>query len=76
MSDLILYFENSNGYRRKIGNPSSIDEASLIISDFLKNHNYKSYYTRMWTNDNDEVYYDVGSHSEFFVLVAERKINE
>ena len=72
MSDLILYFENSQGKRTEIGRPSSMDEASQIISDFLKSHNYKSYYTRMWINDNDEVYYDVGSHFEFFVVVKEK----
>ena len=76
MSGLILYFQNSNGDRRKIGNPNSIDEVSNIISDFLKNHNYKSYYTRTWKNENGEICYDVGSHSEFFILVDDKKYDE
>lgn len=76
MGGLILYFQNSNGDRRKIGNPNSIDEVSDIISDFLKNHNYKSYYTRTWKNDNGEICYDVGSHSEFFILVDDKQYDE
>ena len=76
MSGLILYFQNSNGDRRKIGNPNSMDEVSDIISDFLKNHNYKSYYTRTWKNDNGEICYDVGSHSEFFILVDDKQYDE
>ena len=43
------------------------DEAFKKIHDFLDQHNYKSYYTRVWQKD-DEVWYDVGSHSEFFCL--------
>ena len=76
MGGLILYFQNSNGDRRKIGNPNSMDEVSDIISDFLKNHNYKSYYTRTWKNDNGEICYDVGSHSEFFILVDDKQYDE
>ena len=76
MSDLILYFENSNGKRTKIGHPNSIDEVSDIISNFLKIHNYKSYYTRTWKNENGEICYDVGSHSEFFILVDDKQYDE
>lgn len=76
MSGLILCFQNSNGDKRKIGNPNSIDEVSDIISDFLKNHNYKSYYTRTWKNENGEICYDVGSHSEFFILVDDKQYDE
>lgn len=76
MGGLILYFQNSRGDRRKIGNPNSMDEVSDIISDFLKNHNYKSYYTRTWKNDNGEICYDVGSHSEFFILVDNKQYDE
>lgn len=64
---MVLYFEDSNGDRREIGHPKSEKEVSQFISDFLKKHNYKSYYTRIWKNEK-ETYYDVGSHSEFFVL--------
>lgn len=69
VNNLILYFENSQGLRREIGRPQSTEEIFQLIGDFLKAHNYKSYYTRIWKNEKDEVYYDVGSWSEFFVLI-------
>ena len=42
---------------------------SKLIKDFLDDHNYKSYYSRTWINENDnkEKICDVGSHSEFFI---------
>lgn len=69
VNNLILYFENSQGLRREIGRPQSTEEIFQLIKDFLKAHNYKSYYTRIWKNEEDEIYYDVGSWSEFFVLI-------
>ena len=67
---MILYFENSHGKRREIGRPQIEEEVYKIIKDFLDDHNYKSYYTRSWINegDNKEKIYDVGSHTEFFIL--------
>ena len=67
---MILYFEDNKGDRREIGRPPSTEEAFKIINNFLEEHNYKSYYTRIWTQ-NGETYYDVGSWSEFFVFVEE-----
>ena len=34
---------------------------------FLDDHNYKSYYTRMWNDEHGNTWYDVGSYTEFFV---------
>ena len=63
-----LYFERYNGQYLLIKeNVKDIDEALKEISDFLERHNYKSYYTRYWTNE-DETTFDVGSWSEFFKL--------
>lgn len=66
---MILYFENCFNERREIGRPQSTQDIHALIYDFLDDHNYRSYYTRMWVNDEGETYYDVGSHSEFFVMV-------
>jgi hypothetical protein len=66
---MILYFENCFNERREIGRPESTEDIHKLIHAFLDDHNYKSYYTRMWVNDKGETYYDVGSHSEFFVMV-------
>lgn len=65
---MTLYFENSRGQRRVIGNPENEAGAMLIIQTFLADHNFKSYYTRTWTNQKGEQVYDVGSHTEFFYL--------
>ena len=64
-----LYFENSYGLRKFLCSVSTLNQANIIMSDFLKGHNYKSYYTRMWyEEEKQELWFDVGSHSEFFVL--------
>ena len=62
-----VYFENSEGKRRVIGeNISTRQEVMKIIQDFLNEHNYKSYYTRVWYKDG-LTWFDVGSHTEFFL---------
>lgn len=62
-----LYFRDSYGRRRLIGNPTDEQGANLLIKAFLSARHYKSYYTRVWT-ENNETWFDVGSHSEFFIL--------
>ncbi len=66
---MILYFQNSFGVRREIGRPGTAEDIHKIINDFLEDHKYKSYYTRSWVNETkpEEKFYDVGSHSEFFI---------
>lgn len=62
-----LIFHSTNGKERIIGEPTSLKEAGKIINDFLDDHNFKSYYTRLWFEE-DRLKYDVGSHTEFFFL--------
>ena len=62
-----LYFQNSRGVERLIAEPSNREEVVKEINKFLDDHNYKSYYTRVW-EDNDRLVFDVGSHTEFFIL--------
>jgi hypothetical protein len=40
------------------------------------NTGFKIYYTRRWTDDNDNIWFDVGSHTEFFVLKGEAPEDE
>lgn len=63
-----FYFVRSNGERVLLAQNVSQKEAHVVMNKFLDNHNFKSYYTRMWEKDN-ELWMDVGSWSEFFVLV-------
>ena len=69
MNKLTLYFNNSLGFRRIIGTGETEQEIIKMIYQFLKDHNFKSYYIRSWINpeNSTEKTYDVGSHSEFFI---------
>ena len=62
-----LIFKSSNGKERIIAEPSNIDEVFNEINKFLDEHNFKSYYTRMW-EENGRLKFDVGSHTEFFYV--------
>lgn len=66
-----FYFEDKYGELRKVADVESKREVCLAINAFLSAHNYKSYYTRSWIEDEGGmiyITYDVGSHSEFFKL--------
>lgn len=65
-----LYFENSNGVRRLIAEPSTRDGALEAIRTFCEERNFRIYYTRIWNTVDGECF-DVGSHSEFFYLVED-----
>ena len=62
-----LYFEDRFGREREIAEVADISGAMREIENFLKAYNYKSYYTRYWTQNNVTTF-DVGSHTEFFHL--------
>ena len=52
---------------RKIADIRTVDEYWEVINQFMDERNFKSYYQRLWIEDN-ELWNDVGSHTEFFVL--------
>lgn len=62
-----LIFKDSYDRERLINVVKDESEAIQSIATFLKEHNYTSYYTRIWRQD-DHLVYDVGSHTEFFYL--------
>ena len=66
-----LYFENSYMERRLIGEPETTDESFKIMREFCEERNFKIYYVRSWCRPDGEKYYDVGSHTEFFVEIEE-----
>ena len=74
---LKLYFENSYGERKLVGTYSTDSEVPAAINKYVKqiNPNFKIYYYRSYENDNGETVYDVGSWSEFFILVREDNDN-
>lgn len=63
-----LYFRDSQGDKRLIAsNVKTVKDISKYIQAFLDEHNFKSYYTRIWYS-NGYTWYDVGSHTEFFLV--------
>ncbi len=65
-----LYFIVPFKKRRLIAsNLQDEKEISQQIKKFLDDHNFKSYYTRIWY-ENGYTWYDVGSHTEFFFVDA------
>lgn len=65
---MFLYFRNGRGNERIIAECSDFDEVAVRINKFCSDRNYKSYYTRSWQEENGDWWYDVDSHSEFFIV--------
>lgn len=62
-----LAFINSNQQERDLGVFENKEQAEAAIAAFLKEHEYHAPYWRV-IHFNTKLTYDVGSHSEFFVL--------
>ena len=63
-----LYFENSRGEKRAVAEPNTEEEAMKEIYKFCEDRNFKIYYVRTWQTPDGFKKYDVGSHTEFFLL--------
>lgn len=70
-----LYFQRSNGRFVVLNVDVTEKEALKHISKFLKDHNFKSYYTRTWEVDGAK-WYDVGSHTEFFIWASAENLEK
>ena len=69
---MYLYFEDSKGNERLVNDKISNEEDCFkIIKDYVYklNPNYKIPYVRTW--GNNPITFDVGSHTEFFLLYPE-----
>ena len=62
-----LTFVNSAGKERELGIFETIEKANKAIQDFMDEHHYISYYTKV-THFHDKDVYDVGSWSELFII--------
>ena len=63
-----LYFENSLGQRRVIAEPETENEAWREIHKFCETRNFTIPYVREWRDTSGLKWYDVGSHTEYFIL--------
>lgn len=77
-----LYFEKFwEGQRRLIAQPQTKAEVMQEIHKFIDKCNedkpedkkFHSYYCRTWENEEGLIVYDVGSHSEFFLLKSDEE---
>lgn len=62
-----LWFKQNNGNKRLIGEFKTEREAIKEIHRFCNERGFRIYYTRIWT-ENGEKWFDVGSHTEAFVI--------
>lgn len=63
-----FYFRDRVGKWRLLGENVSKEKAWEVMNNFLKQYpNFKHYYTRCWSDKDGNIWYDVGSHTEFFV---------
>lgn len=63
-----LYFENSRGERRVIAEPKTEEEAWNEIHNFCAERKFTIPYVRSWRDPEGLKWYDVSSHTEFFIL--------
>ena len=64
---MILEFESQYKEKRVISKPPDIKSMWEDIDKFLKEHNFRSYYSRI-NFLGDKLQIDVGSHTEFFYV--------
>lgn len=62
-----VIFQNSRHEEREIGTAVDMEGAYGVIDKFLDEHNFKSYYKRVW-EENGRIKVDVGSWSEFMYI--------
>lgn len=63
-----VYFRDSHGKKRLLmSNVYTPEQAWKVMKKFMDDHNFTSYYTRIWFKDG-YTWYDVGSHTEFFLV--------
>ena len=63
-----VYFRRSNGEDKFLVNCPDFHTVNEVINHFLKEHNFKSYYSRMWISAPGHLKIDIGSHIEFFIV--------
>jgi hypothetical protein len=64
-----LYFKDHYGGTRLLAANVDEDAAWDLMKKSMESHNFKHYYTRVWSTDSNGhrgTWYDVGSHTEFF----------
>lgn len=68
-----LYFKNSRDDYRFIDEVETVSSGvSMALEDLKTNYpHFKSYYQRVWTDDDGVTWIDVGSWTEYYVVKEE-----
>lgn len=70
-----IFFKRSNGEYVDLGFFEK-EKCLSVINKFLEERNFKSYYVRIIKKEEGIEWLDVGSHTEFFYLVIDEKVNK
>lgn len=62
-----VYFRDSHGKKRLLKEVETKEGVWKVIQKFLDDHNFTSYYARLWFVDG-YTWFDVGSHTEYFLV--------
>ena len=70
---MTLYFRNNEDELEPIGEVNPGENIGEIIRADLRTRrpDFTSYYMRMWNDDNDDIWIDYGSHTEFYMVKKE-----
>lgn len=63
-----LVFQNALGKERKIADVEHVEDAMGEIKKFCCERDFYIPYVRTWVAENNVMWHDVGSHSEYFKL--------
>lgn len=70
---ITVFFGNKYGTKREIARCKIMDDASKVITQFLNNHKFHSYYCIVNETEDGDLLIDVSSHSEFFWIHDDNK---
>ena len=69
-----FYFRDRFGKWKLLGENVPEEKTWELLYQFLKQYpNFRHYYTRVYKDNNGNTWYDVGSHTEFFIWGFERR---
>lgn len=64
-----VYFKNSSGQERLIGEADNDKQAMKVIRGFCSERDFEIPYVRCWEEpEKNRVIVDVSSHTEFFII--------
>lgn len=69
-----LYFLNSDDERELVSETveTAEDGLKLAVKDLkTRRPGFITYYQRYWLDDNDDIWIDYGSHTEFYIVEKE-----